>query len=756
MRRPITKFALIGVCAGLVVSPSALFGGDNKSTVDGKSPPVTTATPEEEPKNWIELAFGGNIIDGDEAQFKQEHRLSGDVFGGIQDLHLEHQVGEKGQLVIDGHAIFDNNDFGVKIDLSQPDLGYIRGGVSTFRNWYDGNGGWFPHRAVFFEPPIPEMHIDRGEAWVELGLRIKDWPEITLHYSHLWRQGEKDSTIWGDTTLTGLATNPARKIAPAYRDIDETRDIFALDIMKPIGDTAVTLGMRYEHNENDNKLQLERGAGQLPPTVAAPGAQRFITQHETNDLDIFNGHIFTETHIKEWMWFTTGYSFSSLGSDITGTRIIGTHYNSMFGEPILTLQGNDHQILNLAGTQDVTEHIFNANLLFIPAKDLTVLSGFRYTREDKESDSMFLDFNTTGNTAPFTPTNPRGGFHITGPFPRFGDTSTELNNLSERLEVRYTGVEHWLFYVEGEWEEEFGNVREHVVANGVDQGELDKDTSLLGQKYTIGANWYPMARLAVSAQYYYKIADYDNDFNSELAVAPVAGSERNQRLLGQDWNMQDANVRITLRPKIPELLGNLSFVTRYDFVQQYVDGKWAISPTQTGNQPVNVILDEQHSGLVVSHMIGQSVNWNPCARLYLQANVSYVLSETNTPADYNLITVGGTATGPKYTSPTVPDFRNDYWIITGGAGYVIDDKTDLHLDYYFYRSSDWLKDPVISGMPYGMGATEHNASISLTRQISKNMRLLVKYTYFNYADETFGGHNNYRAHSIYSGLQIRF
>jgi len=60
------------------------------------------------------------------------------------------------------------------------------------------------------------------------------------------------------------------------------------------------------------------------------------------------------------------------------------------------------------------------------------------------------------------------------------------------------------------------------------------------------------------------------------------------------------------------------------------------------------------------------------------------------------------------------------------------------------------------GMPYGMGATEHTASISFTRQISKNMRLLLKYTYLNYADETFGGHNNYRAHSIYSGLQFRF
>ena len=52
-----------------------------------------------EPKNWIELGIGGLIINGDEAQFKQEHRMSGDVFGGIQDLHYEQTVGKNGTVL---------------------------------------------------------------------------------------------------------------------------------------------------------------------------------------------------------------------------------------------------------------------------------------------------------------------------------------------------------------------------------------------------------------------------------------------------------------------------------------------------------------------------------------------------------------------------------------------------------------------------------------------------------------------------------
>ena len=53
---------------------------------------------------------------------------------------------------------------------------------------------------------------------------------------------------------------------------------------------------------------------------------------------------------------------------------------------------------------------------------------------------------------------------------------------------------------------------------------------------------------------------------------------------------------------------------------------------------------------------------------------------------------------------------------------------------------------------------EHSGEeLSLTK-VAKvvNMRLMLKYGYFNYRDVTSGGHNNYQAHSLFSSLQIRF
>src|ERR1700686_3690442 len=66
--------------------------GETTPLPDGKSTasPSSSPSPEEETtdyKNWIELGIGGVAISGNSAQFKQDHSISGDVFGGISDMH---------------------------------------------------------------------------------------------------------------------------------------------------------------------------------------------------------------------------------------------------------------------------------------------------------------------------------------------------------------------------------------------------------------------------------------------------------------------------------------------------------------------------------------------------------------------------------------------------------------------------------------------------------------------------------------------
>ena len=386
--KTVSRRFLVLVFAGTLAAAGARGG-----TSDQKTVAAATEEQPEEYKNWIELAIGGVITSGDRAQFEQEHRLPGDqVYGGIQDLHFEGTFDKNGVFSVDGHALWDFNDYDITVQLAKPNLGYIKAGYTEFRSWYDGNAGFFPHNDVFFEPPYPEMHIDRGDAWIELGLRVPDWPEITIRYDHEFRFGQKDSTVWGDTNQTGLLPpfNSTRKIIPSFRNIDEKRDIFSFEASKTIGNTDVLLGMRYEHNTDDYSLNMERGAGQLPPAVPPPGQQRKVTQQQNDDVDLFSGHGITVTRFTDNFWFTAGYSYTTLTNDLSGSRIFGTHWDEAFGEPVPTLGQRDHAFIDLAGTARIKENVFNANLFWMPFESLAILTGFRYTHDNNESDSTFL------------------------------------------------------------------------------------------------------------------------------------------------------------------------------------------------------------------------------------------------------------------------------------------------------------------------------------------------------------------------------
>jgi hypothetical protein len=59
-------------------------------------------------------------------------------------------------------------------------------------------------------------------------------------------------------------------------------------------------------------------------------------------------------------------------------------------------------------------------------------------------------------------------------------------------------------------------------------------------------------------------------------------------------------------------------------------------------------------------------------------------------------------------------------------------------------------------LPYGVGAEEHNITLGLMRRIRENLRVALKYGFFDWDDQTSGGKNNYEAHLVYSSLQYRF
>lgn len=645
--------------------------------------------------SWIELSGGGFFTDGSKRQFQQRHRTEHRAFGGIEDFHYLRDLGKGFVLTLDGRGIFDNEDYKLSLDLAKENLGFLRFKYENFRTWYNGDGGWYSPGDVWYQlrESSDALALDRGEFSAEMGLTLKDLPVFTFKYTHRYRDGEKSSTIWGPSHPTG--TSLTRGLSPSFYEIDEESHIFELDAKHQIKATALGLGLRYETTDLDNSRKMTFWPGE--------STERRVTDREDASYDLFNVHAFSETWIKKNLFFSTGFSFTDLDNDFTGSRVYGDEFDVVF----VPNSANGTGYTNLVGNSRKQEYVANLNLMFIPFQHFTIVPSVRIQREDWDADSRGFQ----------TGANPAGSFT--------GNTDGDRLDVRERLDLRYTGVTNWVFYARGEWTQGEGNRDENGGIGPTAPIARETEDTRFFQKYSAGAKWYATRSFSIDAGGYYKLNEYDYDHS--LDNTPNAGGNRYPAYLEmQDFETYDGNVRVTLRP-----LKNLTLVSRYEYQLSTINTK----PDSASG------LGRVESSEMTSHIIAQNVSWTPWSRLYLQAGFNYVLSETKSPASD--------------VTQAILDAQNDYWTLNFSAGLVLDDKTDLNVGYSYYRA-DNFKDNSSVGVPYGAGAKEHGVTATLTRRLTQNLRLTLKYGYFDYEDESSGGNNDYQAHYVSSSLQYRF
>jgi hypothetical protein len=176
---------------------------------------------------------------------------------------------------------------------------------------------------------------------------------------------------------------------------------------------------------------------------------------------------------------------------------------------------------------------------------------------------------------------------------------------------------------------------------------------------------------------------------------------------------------------------NLTLVTRYEY---------QLSTIHTKPDPISG-LTETESSKMTSQILAQDVSWAPWSRLYLQVGFNYVLSDTKTPAS-------------DYTQ-AILNAQNNYWTLNFTAGLVLDDKTDLNLGYFYYQAENYQDNSSV-GVPLGAAGQELGVNVTLTRRLTKNLHLSLRYGYYHYDDDAFGGNQDYYANVVYTSLRYRF
>ena len=472
--------------------------------------------------NWVDLSLGGLITSGSAAQAQQWYKLSNDPFGGISDLHLQKDVAKGTTLTLDGHSLFDQNDYKFILGLQREDFGYVRFNITDFRTWYNGAGGYYPPTGTQYQLPNDELSLDRGEISFEAGLTPKDLPQVVFKYTHSYRDGDKSSTIWGPVHPD--LTTTVRGVDPSIYNINEKVDSYALDVTHHIKTTDFGVGVRYETASlADTRLET---------FYQGEPVQQDVTDKQGTSYNMLNAHAFSETWIKKDLFFSAGYTFVNLDDTFSGSRIYGEDFGVAYSPNPL----NNLGYTSLNGGAHEQEHVGNVNLMATPIKNLTIVPSLRVESDNWNANSSGIGTFGT-DTAPFS-----------------GNGNGETLDVRERLDVRYTGMTNWVFSGSGEWTEGSGNLYQ---TNGLSEynvigiGTLPvlslTDETRWFQKYSIGARWYPLRRVTLDAGYYYKRNEYDYNIVGQHAEHSV----HRQCLPGLPGHAEFPNARWQRAPDAP-------------------------------------------------------------------------------------------------------------------------------------------------------------------------------------------------------------
>ncbi|HWA87702.1 MAG TPA: hypothetical protein VG710_15845, partial [Opitutus sp.] len=642
----------------------------------------------------------------DQAQY-QKIAHQKDAWGGIEGFHFGQDLSKTTSLSVDGRALAGDNDFNLELKLQKEGAWTVDFGYKAFRTWYDGNGGFFPQNDRSFQLYGNDLHIDRSDLWVAASLQLPDQLKLNFRYDFTTRKGLKDSTDWGDTTLTGGFG--ARAIVPTFLRIDEHRHIFTTKLARDGEKLNWAIDGRYEKSSYDNDREIHRTPGEK--------TNRYVTQTDAADDDLFMVHGFVERKFTEQLSMSTAVAHYNIDTNISGSRIYGLSYDPVFDPVYASRQYHDEGFYDLSGESTMHQTLANLNVMYRPTETWTFVPALRAEKTTWGVHADYVEAAVGAAPALKMAQDEMGD-----------DSSRSLNSITGTFEGRYTGLKNWVFNFEGEWLHSHGTLAEDLVEleTGVPTIGRTTDYAQDQSKYSATGSWYATPGLSFTGQYYYK--SHANSYNDTRDNTPDASADRYPGFIAeQNFETNDFNLRAAWRP-----IGTVRLVSRYDYQASTVHTRG------TGLALVE-------SANMVSHIISESATWNPLARWYVQLNGNVVYDQLKTPAS----TLTGAAAG------LVENADNNYVSYGVATGYVISDQTDVSADYNSYKADNYV-DNSNRSQPYGATATNDVVGLTLNHRVNAHLNFTVKYTYADYTDLTSGGLNSYRANAIYGRVQYRF
>lgn len=691
-RRPVAA-----LCAAVCGLAAALTAADKKEPL---------------PENYIDISFGHVIQEGDRPGFQKALQLKKDGYGGVEALRYGGSLNDTTTYLLEGRALAGNQDYLFDLTFTKEDVGHLKIGYERYRVYYDGTGGYLPSRMFALALYDEELAIDRGNLWFEAAYLAEDKPHFKLRYDYFTRKGTKDSTSWGDTGLA-VSSSATRALLPAFYRIDEKRHQLTADLGQTKDGATWALGVRADKGDYENSRNLSRRTKEA-------GVERKITAKEGQDYDLFQVRGSYENKIHDKLMVTTAVAQTTIDTTLSGSRIYGADYDAVYDPAFANRQGRDEGFFDLHGESEMEQTVGTISARYEPKERLVIVPSFRIETIDWTNAVHFEETNV-GTTSARLPAMEAVG----------ADSEKDWKVISESLEARYSGIKNLSLNLKGEWTKSEGDLtEERILEPGTSHAaiSIDRDTAFERntQKYAATANWYVRPGTTVAVQYYYKTRT--NDFRSTRDNTVSTADRYPAYIANQDFETNDFNVRLSTK-----LGARLRSVTRYDYQESTIR-----------TQDIGLAFDE--SAEMTTHVFSQALTWTPQDRWYVQGTVNVVWDTLRTPA----ASLTGNANGLVMNSDA------NYTYASLGAGYALDEDSDLYLDYTVSESRDSWADNSTRTVAYGSEYTTQLAAVTWTRRLDRNIALTFKYAYAKNEDVPNGGYADYEAHLFYGKMQYRF
>ena len=483
----------------------------------------------------------------------------------------------------------------------------------------------------------------------------------------------------------------SRKIYPSYQSVDETVNIFKVSVEQDIGKVHVGDQFRYEHYNDDTK-KFDTSLN------LDTSASQTVTIHEDYRHDSFYNTFLMNCQVNPKLYVSLGYMYNTLN---------GNNDLQVITPPPLGPFSMNWMTQNVDVGLD--SNVVDLNAVFGSFAGLSVYSGLQVEVTDSHGFSRALQTEGVSPTA----TNV---IH----------SSNNMDSFEETLGLRYTKIAYTTLYAEGRWTEQDIdlNERETVDGSSANPGAFarDTDTGVTRQDYSIGFNSSPMRRLTLSARYRHSI--YNNDYDNEVDTEPGYPAF----ITGQDFTTDEVMGRLNIRP-----CSRFSLAFTYQLVATEIQ-------TDEGGIPSLVPKGSKQTCNYDSSIYSVSATVTPISRLYLTGLFSYQDTRTSTFDNH---------------SPTVVPYKGTVYSIITTAGYALDKKTDITLEYLYERADDFQNNSA-DGLPLGLENQRTGVLVGLQRKITEHFIARLRYGYYENNESSNGGINNYRANLVSASCTARF